>query len=127
MKKKLDIFCTLGPSSLNKKFLKFSNSNISLLRLNLSHLKTTELPKLIKKIRAFSKVPICIDTEGAQIRTKVVKKKYFKKGKIYNYNLEKKSLFLYPHNVVSFLKKNDILDIGFVGLKIQILKKNEKK
>ena len=49
MKKKLDIFCTLGPSSLNKKFLKFSNSNISLLRLNLSHLKATELPKLIKK------------------------------------------------------------------------------
>ena len=29
--------------------------------------------------------------------------------------------------MTSFLKKNDILDIGFVGLKIQILKKNEKK
>ena len=127
MKKKLDIFCTLGPSSLNKKFLKFSNSNISLLRLNLSHLRVTELPKLIRKIRTFSKVPICIDTEGAQIRTKVVKKKYFKKGNIYNYNFEKKSLFLYPSNVISFLKKNDVLDIGFVGLKLKILKKEKNR
>ena len=77
MKSKANILCTLGPASLNKNFLKFSNSKISLLRLNMSHLMPSELPKMIKYIRKFSKVPICIDTEGAQIRTKVKKKKIF--------------------------------------------------
>jgi pyruvate kinase len=127
MKKKLDIFCTLGPASLNEKFLKFSNSNISLLRLNLSHIQPSDLPKLIKKIRNFSKVPICLDTEGAQIRTKVFKKKFFKENLTYNYDVKNNGPFLYPNKVIHLLKKNDILDIGFVGLKIKILKKDKKK
>ena len=75
MKLKKEIFCTLGPSTLNKSFLKFSNKNISLLRLNMSHVKINQLEKIIIFIRKFSITPICIDTEGAQIRTKINKKK----------------------------------------------------
>ena len=45
MKKKISIFCTLGPSSLNKDFLKFSSKKIDLLRLNMSHID----PKKFKK------------------------------------------------------------------------------
>ena len=71
MKKKIEIFCTLGPSSLNRKFLNFSNKNISLLRLNLSHIESHKLAKTIKFVKKYSKVPICIDTEGSQIRSKV--------------------------------------------------------
>ena len=74
-----EIFCTLGPSSLNKDFLKFSNKKINLLRLNLSHINISKLESNIKFIRKYSNVPICIDTEGAQIRTKVNKKKKIKK------------------------------------------------
>ena len=70
MKKKIEIFCTIGPGSLNTKFLKFANSNISLLRLNMSHLDLNQLKKNIFYLKKNSKVPICIDTEGAQIRTK---------------------------------------------------------
>ena len=44
-------FCTLGPATLNKKFLKFSNKKIDLLRLNMSHVKLQSLDKLIKKIK----------------------------------------------------------------------------
>jgi len=75
-----EIFCTLGPSSLNKDFLKFSNKKINLLRLNLSHINISKLESNIKFIRKYSNVPICIDTEGAQIRTKVNKKKKIKKN-----------------------------------------------
>ena len=64
------IFCTLGPASLNKKFLNFSNKKIDLLRINMSHVNINQLEKIIYKIRKYSIVPICIDTEGAQIRTK---------------------------------------------------------
>ena len=60
--------------------LKFSNKKIDLLRLNMSHVKLQSLDKLIKKIKKTTKVPICIDTEGAQIRTKVLISKNLRKG-----------------------------------------------
>ena len=75
------IFCTLGPSSLNKKFLSFAKGKVNLLRLNMSHLSVKKLEENIKYIKKYSNIPICIDTEGAQIRTKVKKKKYYKKFK----------------------------------------------
>ena len=73
-----EIFCTLGPNSLNKKFLNFSKRNVNLLRINMSHVEIYELSKIIKYIKQHTNTSICIDTEGAQIRTKV-KKKYFLK------------------------------------------------
>ena len=37
--KKVEIFCTLGPSSLNKKFLRMAEAKkVDLVRLNMSHL-----------------------------------------------------------------------------------------
>ena len=44
----------------------------------MSHVKIKQLASTIKFIRKFSNVPICVDTEGAQIRTKVIKKKKYK-------------------------------------------------
>ena len=70
---KIKIICTLGPKTINRNFLKFSNNKIKLLRLNLSHLTINKLIKNIKFIKKNSIIPICIDTEGAQIRTKVKK------------------------------------------------------
>ena len=68
---KKEIFCTLGPGSLNKNFLKFSQKNINLLRINMSHVEPSQLPKMINYIRRYTKTPICIDTEGAQIELKL--------------------------------------------------------
>ncbi len=124
MKKKIEIFCTIGPGSLNKKFLKFANSNINLLRLNMSHLNLKQLKKNIFYLKKYSKVPICIDTEGAQIRTKCNKIKYFKKSD--NLKIFKdKSFYLYPDDIFNKLKINDKLDIGFSGLCVKIKKKND--
>ena len=60
-KKNKEIFCTLGPSTINRNFLKFSNKKVSLLRLNMSHVNINKLDKKIKYVRKFSRVPICID------------------------------------------------------------------
>ena len=81
-KKNIKILVTLGPSSLNKDFLKFcAKEKVSLLRLNMSHIEPKQLSKTIKYIRKFnSRTPICIDTEGAQIRTKIKKKIKLKKN-----------------------------------------------
>ena len=123
MKKKIEIFTTIGPESLNKKFLNFSNHNIDLLRLNMSHLNLNELEKNITYIKKYSKTPICIDTEGAQIRTKCNKARFLKKDskiKIF----KNKNFYFYPGDVFQKLKINDKLDIGFRGLCIKIERKN---
>ena len=114
MKKK--IFCTLGPATLNKKFLKFSNKKIDLLRLNMSHVKLQSLDKLIKKIKKITKVPICIDTEGAQIRTKVLISKNLRKGQKFYISKNNGNFKVYPNEVFFKLKLNDIILIGFDNL-----------
>ena len=122
-----EIYCTLGPSTLNSNFLKFSNKKISLLRLNMSHIEVKQLKKKINFIRKFSNVPICIDTEGAQIRSKIkIKKKY----KIGNETIiyEKGGNFkIYPLEVFNKIQKDDLLDIGFDGLQIKVKKKTKEK
>lgn len=127
MKKKIQVITTLGPSSLNTAFLKFSNKNIDLLRLNMSHIEPEELEKKIKFIRKFTKTNICVDTEGAQIRTKVSKSRDLKKNQNIKISRvkDKKLLSLYPYEIFEKLKKKDILNIGFNNLLIKI--KSKKK
>ena len=119
---KIKIFCTLGPKSINKKFLNFSKKNIDLLRINMSHVEAKALPNLIKKIRRQTNVPICIDTEGAQIRTKVKKRINYKIGKQIKILRKGGNFNLYPITVFDQLKLKDVLDVGFSGLEIKIFK-----
>ncbi len=122
--KKISIFCTLGPSSLNKRFLKYTDKKVSLLRLNMSHIQSNNLEKKIKFIRKFTKTPICIDTEGAQIRTKIKKGKFYKKNSIIKIDKSKGRINFYPNEVFDKLRKDDVLDIGFDDLRVKIISKN---
>ena len=127
MKKKIQIICTLGPSSLNSNFLEFANKNVDLLRLNMSHLKISELNNHIKLIKKKTNCPICIDTEGAQIRSKYKKRKFYKKNSLLYIEKNKNNVLgLYPDDIQDKLKINDILNIGFEGLKVKIIRKNNK-
>ncbi len=118
---------TLGPKSLNKNFLLLIKNKVDLLRLNMSHLSIRELKKNIIYIKKFTSIPICIDTEGAQIRTKIAKEKNLKKGQKIKISFLKKDLSFYPDEVQSKLKINDILSVGFDDLLIKIKSKNNKK
>lgn len=65
-----EIWCTLGPSSLNDRVIgRLEELGVSLFRLNLSHTKIDRLPKTLDYIQNRTKVPVCLDTEGAQVRT----------------------------------------------------------
>lgn len=104
--KKIEIFCTLGPASLNKNFLKFAEKNkVSLIRLNMSHLDLRTLEKNINFIKRNSKLKICLDTEGAQIRTKLSSRSQkIYKNKIFL--LKKNGNFkIYPPEIYEKLKK----------------------
>ena len=129
MKKNIKIFLTVGPSSLNKRFLKFIQKKknlVSLVRINLSHVSHDKMLSNINFIQKHCSIPICIDTEGAQIRTKVKKKCFIKKNKIFNLYRDKNTFKLYPEDVFDQLKINDILNIGFEGLIAKVIRKKEK-
>ena len=124
--KNIEIFCTLGPSSFNKNFLKFVDKKISLLRLNMSHIQPKDLSKHIKFIKKYTTTPICIDTEGAQIRTKTKKIINFKKNQKFKIYKNNNKIMFYPPDTFQKLKIGDELDIGFNDLKARIIKKNLK-
>ncbi len=63
------ILVTLGPSSLSENIIKqCTNEGVYLFRINLSHTPLEMVSPTIDKIRQWTDVPICLDTEGAQIR-----------------------------------------------------------
>ena len=65
-----EIICTIGPVSLNSDTLSaFQELGVTLLRINLSHTRVDELADLIEYVQSICSIPICLDTEGAQIRT----------------------------------------------------------
>ena len=65
-----DILCTLGPASMNGRVIKrLEGLGVRMLRVNLSHTLLSELEDTIRFIQGLTSVPICLDTEGAQIRT----------------------------------------------------------
>ena len=64
------IICTVGPSTRRADVLeRLEGLGVSLLRINLSHTGLTELPAIIRELRDRTRVPICLDSEGAQVRT----------------------------------------------------------
>ena len=72
---KIKIICTLGPSSFKKKILKLLiREKVDIFRINLSHTNIDEIKKKIEYLKRNKIKNICIDTEGAQIRTTQVKK-----------------------------------------------------
>ncbi len=64
------IVCTLGPASLTPAVLRrFAQLGVGLLRINLSHVAASDLPAILDTVRAHCDIPLCIDTEGPQLRT----------------------------------------------------------
>ena len=110
---KIKIICTLGPSSFKKSVLKLlKREKVDLFRINLSHTSTYDIEKKISYLQKNKIKNICLDTEGAQVRTtETIKKSLFlKKGSIvniFNDNLKtnKKNIFLYPKINIDQLKK----------------------
>lgn len=123
----IKIFITLGPASMNKNFLSNLNKKyIKLLRINLSHTNIIDLEKTVKYIRKYTDIPISFDTEGAQVRTSVLKKKTMSLHKNSNIIINKEiknkdGLDLNPQDIYKELKINDILSIDFDGVKIKIV------
>ena len=132
MKLNKKIMCTLGPSSLNSRVIKrLSELNVDLFRLNLSHTPLDKLEEYVKLIRKISNVPICFDSQGAQIRTGnlIGGKIELKHGSVVSLVpsfqvLKMDDLPLYPDICLSKLEVGDLISLDFDTALIQVIEKN---
>ena len=123
------IICTLGPSSFKTSILSsFKKLGVYIYRINMSHTSLYELEKKIKFLKKNKIKNICIDTEGAQLRTTKVKKKIFlhKNKKIFISNKDKISnnrlINFYPIINLKKIKKGSYIYIGFDNLVLKVIK-----
>jgi pyruvate kinase len=70
----IKLICTIGPTLVDAKILKrMEQLGVDLLRINMSHTSIKQLKEMVRLIQRITGIPICIDTEGAQIRTGRIK------------------------------------------------------
>ncbi len=66
---KIKILCTLGPASFDPEVIKgLDERGVDLFRINLSHTPPEDVEEKISLVRSASSTPICLDTQGAQVR-----------------------------------------------------------
>ena len=127
------ILCTLGPSSLNKRTIKrLEQFGAFLFRINLSHTKLNDVVKVINTVRLYSDVPICLDSEGAQIRTAEIENGSILVGMNEEIKVVKKSIIggqgqinFHPVDIIDEMIEGDMLSVDFNTVLAQVIAKKE--
>ena len=130
---KKEILCTLGPASMNNRVIKqLERLNVSLFRINLSHTKISDVSKTIQFIKDHSSIPICLDTEGAQVRTadntpkeiQLIENSFIKVS--HKYVIGNSTEFNFnPCNIVEQIELGDFINIDFNAALGQVVEKNK--
>jgi len=123
------VLATLGPSSLNQKTVKsLTNEGVSLFRINLSHTSLDDVKGVIEKIQSWTDVPVCLDSEGAQIRNQdmVSESVYFREGD--QVNIHDKSIIgdsnnisFTPDYVSKKLQVGDTIRVDFNSVTLRVV------
>jgi pyruvate kinase len=116
-----ELFATLGPSTLNAGFLGRITGQVDLLRLNMSHMTVPGMVDAIEEIRRHTRVPICVDTEGAQIRTTNVDQRDHHVGDTVVFTPDQ----ITPPEAWPQIHTGDTMIIGFDGLQVRVSSANK--
>jgi pyruvate kinase len=127
MRKKL--LCTLGPASMNDRVIgRLTELGVALFRINLSHTTLDDLPSVIRFVQDRTSVPICLDSEGAQVRTGSFMESSLRVRDNSHVTLHQRRVpgdsanwNLYPRHVVGALRAGDIISIDFNAVLIQVV------
>ena len=123
------ILITLGPASLKEDIIsKFEDHEVYLFRINLSHTPLEEVAPTIKKIRNWTQVPICLDSEGAQLRNQKMKNEaiLFNKGDEVCIHFEPilgdaNNISFSPKGIAKQFVVGDEISIDFDHVKLRII------
>lgn len=127
------ILITVGPSSLKKDIIKdVEKENIYLFRINMSHTPIDSIEATIAELQGYTSSPICIDSEGAQIRNQSMKSlsTNFEKNtvvKIHNEEIigDSENISFHPSHVVKQLQVGDLISVDFDSVVFRVIEKNK--
>src|ERR671924_481067 len=127
----IELLCTLGPASLNDRvFHWLEYVGASLLRINLSHTRIEDLERIVNFVQARTRLPICLDTEGAQVRTgpladgKVtVRENRLLTAHARPVSGDQSNISFYPGYIVQKLQVGDFVSIDFNEVLSQVVEK----
>ena len=131
MKNNIDIICTLGPASLNDKVIsRLEELGVTLFRINMSHTKVSDLREIIAYVQRQTRVPLCLDSEGAQIRTgtiadgSVMLREHAIIHAYDDYIVgDSEKINFYPQGITNKLEIGDLVSIDFNAALVQVIAK----
>ncbi len=124
-----ELLCTLGPASMTREIIaRLGELGASLLRVNLSHTSLDEVASTIEFIRGCTPVPVCLDTEGAQIRTGGIAggSLTLRENSIVRAHRrpvpgDSGNFNFYPIDIIEKLKVGDFISIDFNAALVQVI------
>lgn len=127
--RKRKILSTLGPATLNAKMIqRLDHLGVDIFRLNLSHTNLEDVETQIKLIKEATRRPVCLDTEGAQIRTGRMRAGpvFLKLNRLIRFSRrpidgDEGQLNLHPEEACDLLQEGDILQLDFNSAIVQVI------
>jgi pyruvate kinase len=127
----IKILSTLGPSSLNKETVQtLAENGINLFRINLSHTALEDVEGIISNIQSWTDVPVCLDSEGAQVRNGFMESGSveFQAGDLVTIHPEpivgdRQNISFTPDSVFSQLNEGDEIRVDFDSVTFRIIEK----
>ena len=122
------ILCTIGPATRHPKILRRLQAlGVSLFRINLSHTRIEDVRPTIAFLQEHSNVPVCLDSEGAQIRTGTFESAPLSLDEntfveVHSSPLPRKEagLTFTPENICDQLQVGDLITIDFNAVVAQV-------
>jgi pyruvate kinase len=124
---KIQILCTLGPASMKPEVIRELDArDVDLFRINLSHTPLERVEPSIELVRSCSSTPICLDTEGAQVRCGDVEDGVvLDEGSEIELTADRvlgtsSSVTLWPESLFSALTEGSVMEIDFDGATLRV-------
>jgi len=128
----IKILCTLGPASLRGDVIRaLEERGVDLFRINLSHTPPEAVEPTVALIRRYSNVPICLDTQGAQVRCgKMAEGTVLAAGTTVMLHPADvmggpESMTLWPASVFASMHPGDLVHVDFDGALLQVMEVSE--
>ena len=132
---KTKVICTVGPRSLKPKIIRgLEELGVSLFRINLSHTPIDKVAPAIAFLQQHSDVPVCLDSEGAQIRTGTFKAATtnLTKGSLVQIHRQPicgdaRGFSLTPLATLDLLEPGDRITIDFHSVVVEVLEIGDER
>jgi len=128
------ILVTLGPSSLKGDVISaMERESVYLFRINLSHTHIEDVESSIKKIQENTDVPVCLDSEGAQVRNRQMEngQVVFRAGNIVKVNFDEtlgdaENISFTPDYIGAQLEIGDEISVDFNSVLFEVFEKHKE-